>query len=82
MRRLKMALKQPEFHIFLFSLALMLFSYPLTVMAKQAFPTVVFVSLFLPWGIIIALLFFVSKSYTSVRSNQGRDQKDGDVTDA
>ena len=77
-----MALKQPEFHIFLFSLALMLFSYPLTLMAKQAFPAVVFVSLFLPWGIIIALLFFVSKSYTSVRSDQGRDQNDGDVTDA
>ena len=80
MKRLKIALKQPEFHIFLFSLALMLFSYPLTLMAKEAFPTIVFVSLFLPWGIIIVLLFFMSKSYTPVRSDQGRDQEDGDVT--
>lgn len=77
-----MALKQPEFHAFLFSLALMLFSYPLTVMAKQAFPTVVFVSLFLPWGIIVVLLFFVGKSYTSVRSGQSRGREDGDVNDA
>jgi len=82
MKRLKIALQQPEFHIFLFSLALVLFSYPLTLMARQAFPTVVFVSLFLPWGIIILLLFFVSKSYTPVRSDQGQDQEDGDVTNA
>lgn len=80
MKRLKMILRQPEFHGVLFVLGLILFSYPLLVMSTQGHPRLVYMSLFLPWGIIILLLFLTTKSYDVSRLDNKSD--DGDITDA
>ncbi len=81
MKRIKMVLGQPEFHGVLFVLSLILFSYPLLVMSNEAHPRIVYLSLFLPWGIIILLLFFTTRSYATISPLDNKDE-DGDVTDA
>ena len=80
MKRIIAVLRQPEFHGVLFVLCLILFSYPLLVMSNEGHPRIVYLSLFLPWGIIILLLFFTTKSYTVSGSDNNGD--DGEVTDA
>lgn len=83
MKRLKILLKQPAFHAFLFGLCLILFSYPLLVMSNMGLPGRVYLSLFLPWAAIIMLLFLTTRSYTVSHSDQDGDQvEDGDVTHA
>lgn len=82
MKRLKGALRQPEFHAVLFSLGALLFSYPLLLMANTEPPRVIYLALFLPWAIIIAVLFLITRSYSVPHSEQAQnqDQDDGDIT--
>lgn len=81
MKKLKFLLRQPEFHGLLFVLSLILFSYPLLVMSNASHPKTIYLSLFLPWGIIILLLFLTSRSYPTLQQEKGPDHQDGDVTD-
>lgn len=78
MEKLNHVLRQPEFHALLFIVCLIIFSYPLALMTNMAAAAVIYLALFLPWFIIILLLFIITRSYTASRPD--RDQKDEDVS--
>lgn len=63
MRRIPSLLRQPGFHLLLFLVALILFTRPVLLMPKMEPPGTVMASFFLPWGLVILVLFFVSRSY-------------------
>ena len=75
MRRLRALLGQSEFHIFLFCLSLILFARPLLVMSNNGSPGAVFLSLYIPWAIIIFLLFLAARSSASAPADQLRDEE-------
>lgn len=77
MEKLKSLLSHPEFHILFFCVSLLLFSYPLLRMSDMAGPVVMLLSLFLPWGGVILILFLVSKSYATQKVDQHADQEEG-----
>lgn len=81
-KRIKVLLNQPEFHAILFVLGLILFSYPLLIMSKEGHPTSVYLSLFLPWGVMILLLFLTTRSYGVAESDLNQDDEDGGRSDA
>lgn len=82
MRRLRTLLGQPEFHGFLFCLCLILFSYPLLLMSNGSLAGTIYLSLFLPWGGVIILLFLTTRSYPVTPPDKSQGREDGDVTDA
>lgn len=74
--RLKHLLRQAEFHGFLFVLVLLVFSWPFFGSAGTPPPGSLFLYLFLPWGIVIFLLFIISQSLTTSSSSEpGSNQK-------
>jgi hypothetical protein len=75
MRRLRALLGQSEFHIFLFCLTLILFARPLLVMSSGGGPESIFLSLYVPWAIIIFLLFLAARSSTLAPANKLRDEE-------
>lgn len=79
-KKLMGVFRQPEFHAILFSLGLLLFTYPLLLMTNAEPPGVIYLALFLPWAIIIMLLFVMTRSYPVSRLDQEQDQEDGDIT--
>ena len=81
MKRLKALMKQTEFHIILFCLALILFIEPLLTMPQKDSAGAIVLSLFLPWGLTILLLFLTSRSYTEPLAQDREDQRDGEVSD-
>jgi hypothetical protein len=62
MERFKNLLKQTEFHVFLFCLSLILFGWPVVNFSDLERLEIRFVYLFLVWGVIILLLYFVGES--------------------
>ncbi len=79
MKKLKNLLRQQEFHAFVFCLCLILFSYPLLIMTNIGHPKSVYFSLFIPWATIIVGLFFISRSYVKISSDEVQDREDGDM---
>lgn len=63
MDRLKKMLRQKEFHIFVVCLFSILFSWPFIAIPEKKGPTGIFIYLLLVWGIMIVLLFFMSRSF-------------------
>ncbi len=82
MKRIKVLLRQPEFHALLFILGLILFSYPLLIMTNESHPASVYLSLFLPWGLMILLLFLTTRSYIPSHSERNNDDDNGEMNDA
>jgi O-antigen/teichoic acid export membrane protein len=78
MRRLRALLRQSEFHIFLFCLSLILFARPLLVMFNGRGPESVFISLYVPWAVIIFFLFLAARSSASAPADQSRDGETGE----
>ena len=68
-RNLKLQLCKPEFRVFLFFLALVLFNSPLLTIAEDLVPegysAALFLYLFLSWGVMVLLLFFAAASCNS-----------------
>jgi hypothetical protein len=81
MRKLMNLLGRAEFHIFLFCLSLILFSYPLLIMSNTEQPDRVYLSLFVPWGVIIVFLFVVTRSYIVSGPEEGAAREKGEVDD-
>ena len=77
MEKLKSMARQPEFHVCLFILGLLLFSYPLSLMSAMAEPGRVLLSLFMPWAGIILILLLISRSYEKIRSGESEDRQEG-----
>lgn len=63
MEKYKSVVRQFEFHLLLFAVGVILFLQPVLVASTGIHPERVLRSLFLSWGALIALLFFVSLSY-------------------
>jgi hypothetical protein len=62
MQRLKALLCQQEFHVLFFCLAFVLFSWPVVSFSDIARLRTMFIYLFVVWGLIVLLLFLVSRS--------------------
>jgi hypothetical protein len=71
MKRIKRILRQPQFQIFLFSLCLVLFSWPVVNVSNAARAKAMFVYLFLAWTVVSFLLYLVTRSLG--RSHSERD---------
>lgn len=65
MQRLKAVFSQQEFQVLLFFLAFVLFSWPVVSFSDFARLRSMFIYLFVLWGIIVFLLFLVSRSIDS-----------------
>ena len=77
MQRLKNLFSQPEFHILLFCLGFVVFNWLFWGLFQLQRPELVFIYLFLNWGIAILLLFFISRSCDgSSARNSGNAAKD------
>lgn len=80
MKRLKALLQQPEFSIVLFLFGCVLFVRPLLVMSEMGRS---WVSVFLSWTLIIALLFIVSQSLATTPSvDESLNEENEEVNDA
>jgi hypothetical protein len=60
--RLKGLFRQKEFHVLLFHVCLVLFGWPIVSFHTIERAQAMFVYLFLVWGVVIFLLFLVSRS--------------------
>jgi len=67
MEKCKSVVRQLEFHLLLFAAGLILFVQPLLVASTRVHPEGVLWLLFISWGALIVLLFFVSLSYRARR---------------
>ena len=65
MKRLKSLLKQTEFHILILCLSLILFSWPFLASSIMLLPERLFTYFFLVWGLIIFVLFLMSRNHLS-----------------
>lgn len=62
MKKLNQLLSRAEFHTLLAMLSLIVFSWPFLIPADLQRPHNLFVHLFLPWLVVIVLLFLVGRS--------------------
>lgn len=76
MRRLKHLLRQAEFHRLLFAMGLIVFSWPFAGSVAAPHPISVFLYLFVPWGVIIFLLFLISQSLAISPSPEPDDDQE------
>lgn len=78
MRRLVQLLRQPEFHIFIFCLLLLLANWPfLAISAKKGLVSI-FTYLFVLNAILILLLFLIQRSVGGSVSGEDGDDEGGD----
>ena len=80
MDKLKALMRQPEIYILLFCLAFFLFVRPLLVMAGIKSASAVLLSLFLPWIIVIVVLWFMDSRWVAPPP-ESPDREDGEMTD-
>jgi len=71
-------LAKTGFSVLLFCLGLLLFNWPLSSIANTNIE-LFFIYLFLIWSIIILILFFISKSYDTITSQDNPDIKNTNV---
>jgi TRAP-type C4-dicarboxylate transport system permease small subunit len=78
MDKLKRLFSRAEFHIFFACLCLVVFSWPFVSMSGSSrHPAdAVFLYLFLPWGIVIVLLFLMSRSYDAAPSPEDEHEQE------
>lgn len=77
MGRLKVLLRQKDFHVLLFHVCLVLFGWPIVSFDSMERVRSMFVYLFAVWAVVILLLFLVSRSVdvseTSAVEGKARD---------
>ncbi len=81
MEKLKTLFGQTEFYALLFCCSLILFSYPLLLMTNVKPPESVLLSLFVPWIIVILLLFLAGRSHTAPPADESDERENGEITD-
>jgi hypothetical protein len=62
MRNLARVLRQHAFHLLLLSVALIMFVKPMLLTSGDEGPGQVVLELFVPWAVVIVVLFFVGRS--------------------
>jgi hypothetical protein len=78
MKRLAQLLRQPDFHLLLFCLFVVLTGWPFMAVPGKGGVAGLFVYLLLIWGILILLLFLVNMSLRSDTSGGTGDRKGGE----
>jgi hypothetical protein len=81
MKKLKTLFKRKEFITLFFFMSALLFTMPLLVMSSANSMQTVYLSLFLPWGAVIVLLFMMSRSF-SVGEQKEEASEHEEVRDA
>ncbi|HYA14331.1 MAG TPA: hypothetical protein VEF33_08325 [Syntrophales bacterium] len=79
MKKLRKMLRQKEFYIFLACFFANLFNWPFLAVPENYGPSGLFIYLLLVWAIMIALLFFISRSFSE---NIKGERKKGGEADA
>jgi len=77
--KLRKFLIQPEIHIFLFCIFVILLCLPLLTIAGQNSPVLMFIYLFPIWGFLIALLYLINRMLGNASGGTGGER--GDSTD-
>jgi hypothetical protein len=78
MEKVRNLFRNSGFGIFLFFISFILFSWPILSIVNDGHPKLLFIYLFSAWGIIITLLFFMSRSYGRSDRNNGKSlEEDG-----
>ncbi len=80
MKKLKSVLEHYEFHVLLFILCIIMFFSPLFILSDFSTPGPILLSFFIPWALIIAILYFTGQSY-SKRDTSRHPDKAGRGTD-
>jgi hypothetical protein len=75
MERLRSLLRQREFHVLLFFLSAILVSWPFVTFSDVERLKVMFKYLFLTWGVIILLLFLVSRSLVDSSDSEETEEE-------
>jgi hypothetical protein len=65
--------KQPEFHLLLCFLGIVLFNWPIIALFERDCLAAVFWGLFLIWALVILVMFFIGRSLSDDRSERGND---------
>lgn len=78
MDKLKVLLRQPEFHGLLLFISLLLFTYPLLIALNRGGTAIILLSFFFPWAVIIVMLFLASRSYVT---EENEDPQNGGISD-
>jgi hypothetical protein len=76
MEKVRNLFKKSGFGIFLFFISFILFSWPILSIVNNGHSRFLFIYLFSAWGIIITLLFFMSRSYGRSARNNGNSVKE------
>jgi hypothetical protein len=79
MEKVKSLFRKSAFSIFLFFATFILFSWPILSIVNKGHPKLLFTYLFSAWGIIITLLFFMSRSYDKSSHTRGKSVKGKDT---
>ncbi len=76
MKRIRNLLGRPEFHVLIFCLSLVLFSWPLVSSSDFDRIDAMFVYLFVCWTVVIFLQFLISRVLLPPHSSQPTDDSD------
>jgi hypothetical protein len=80
MKNLRNLFQNESFHKFLFFIAIIIFNWPfLTVLGEKGTKSV-FIYLYLAWGLIVLLLFFIAQSHKAEESGYN-GMKKGEAAD-
>lgn len=79
MEKLNKMLRQTEFHVFLVCFFANLFNWPFLAIPEKHGPVGMVIYLLLVWVVMIALLFFISRSFTKKQEGGDRSSKGGDT---
>ena len=77
MKRFSHLLRQPEFHLFLFCLGLVLLNWPFLAIFQGRAPELLFVYLLSVWAIAVILLFLIARACRN-RAVSDHDQSQDD----
>ena len=78
MEKLKNMFRQTEFHVFLVCFFANLFNWPFLAVPEKQGPVGMLVYLLLVWVVMIALLFFISRSLRKSQEDEDMSVKKGD----
>jgi hypothetical protein len=80
MENIRNLLQNEGFHKFLFFLAIIIFNWPFLTIIGEKGTESVFIYLYLSWGLIILLLFFIAQSHKTETSGY-KEVKEGEAAD-
>ncbi len=78
MKRISTVFSRPEFHIFVFFLSLILFSWPFLTMLLMHPPRAAFTYIFGAWSGIVLILFVISRSCKAASSERKENKSNAE----